>query len=130
MTNRHRYHLKWFMVQYKGGCCQLCGYFKLMRNLDFHHIKPSKKDFNFAGSHNKAWHKLRAELDKTICVCRHCHGEIHEALEMLEWGHPDPGILAHMKYAHAQWIPDPDLEYSRDGWEEFHPGFKPINHQR
>lgn len=124
LINRHRWALKATMIRYKGGCCQLCGYDKIFRSLDFHHVNPSGKDFSFGGKHNLGWAKLRQELDKCVCVCRNCHGEIHDAIDALYWGHPDPGILARVDEIHAACQPDPTAKYRRVGWEEFHPKFR------
>jgi hypothetical protein len=64
------------MVDYKGGECQLCGYNRCLRALDFHHVDPATKRFHLAGSHNRSWESLRAELDKCLLVCSNCHDEI------------------------------------------------------
>ena len=67
-------------VEYKGGKCQICGYDKCMRSLDFHHLDPTQKDFAISTFKNKKIEKLKTELDKCILVCSNCHGEIHDGL--------------------------------------------------
>lgn len=68
---------KQFCVDYKGGKCSICGYHKYIGSLDFHHIDPSKKEFNISKLRTYSLEKLKIELNKCICVCRNCHGEIH-----------------------------------------------------
>lgn len=70
--------LKKLMVDYKGGCCLICGYNKYMGALEFHHLNPKEKDFNL--SHMKKYtfdDRIKNELDKCILVCSNCHREIH-----------------------------------------------------
>lgn len=71
------------MVEYKGGACQLCGYARSLRALDFHHVDPTTKQFSIAGSHNRSWDSLRAELDKCLLVCSNCHGELEGGFRRL-----------------------------------------------
>lgn len=122
MANRHRWHLKAVMVEYKGGKCQLCGYNHTMRSLDFHHVDPSSKAMGFGANHNRSWQSVRDELDKCVCLCRNCHGEVEEALELVEWGHAPLPILDRVNKAHAAYQPRV-IEFSREGWEKHHPKF-------
>ena len=66
-------------IEYKGGCCSMCGYDKYDEALEFHHLDPSEKE---TGSEirNLSWARLRLELDKCILVCANCHREIHAKL--------------------------------------------------
>lgn len=121
--NRHRWHLKAFMVSYKGGCCQLCGYAKCYRSLDFHHVDPAQKDFGFGSSHCVSWDRIKKELDKCVCLCRNCHGEVHEASERIKFGQEEHSILDRIKAVHEAWVPTPNLRYTRKGWKEYHPAF-------
>lgn len=71
-------------VDYKGGACIICGYNRYIGSLDFHHLDPSKKDFNLSRIKNTSFiknqNKIRTELDKCVLVCRNCHGEIHSGI--------------------------------------------------
>jgi len=68
-------------VEYKGGKCDICGYNKSMRSLQFHHLDPSKKEITISKKINSVkFEKLKFELDKCILVCANCHGEIHDGL--------------------------------------------------
>lgn len=80
MANAHKDSKKLKAVEYKGGCCQICGYIKNVKALHFHHLDPSKKDFGISGNHTRKWEVIQAELDKCILVCSNCHMEIHEGL--------------------------------------------------
>jgi DNA-binding CsgD family transcriptional regulator len=79
----HRQKTKKRAVEYKGGKCQvkMCGYNKSVYALDFHHINPEKKDFSISAV-TKRWETIRKELDKCVLVCRNCHGEIHEEINL------------------------------------------------
>lgn len=68
------------LVEYKGGECEICGYKKSFRALEFHHKDPSKKDFTISG---KSWsfERLKIEVDKCILVCSNCHAEIHDEID-------------------------------------------------
>lgn len=122
MANRHRWHLKAVMVEYKGGKCQLCNYNRNRRSLDFHHVDPSTKSMGFGANHNRSWQSIREELDKCVCLCRNCHGEVEEALEMVAWGHQPAPILDLVNKAHADFKPS-CTEYTREGWASHHPKF-------
>jgi hypothetical protein len=69
------------LVDVKGGECVKCGYKKSNAALQFHHLNPAEKDFNFAKyrltSFEKNKEEILAELDKCILVCANCHSEIH-----------------------------------------------------
>lgn len=124
IINRHRWALKAKMVAYKGGCCQVCGYSGSLRSLDFHHIDPAMKDFDFGGKHCLGAAKLVAELTKCVCLCRNCHGEVHEAIEALTWGHPPATVLAEVEAAHRNWTPTTTKpDFSRNDWRTYHPKF-------
>lgn len=77
-ANERRYELKIKAVEYKGGCCQRCGYNKNKTALQFHHLDPSQKDFGLGGHHGRSWKSIKAELDKCVCLCANCHSEVHD----------------------------------------------------
>lgn len=80
-VQKRRKKLKQMSIDYKGGCCQKCGYNKCNGALEFHHLDPNKKDFAISSKGDtKSWEKLQNELDKCILVCANCHREIHEEL--------------------------------------------------
>jgi len=66
------------LITYKGGACCICGYKKCNGSLDFHHV--GKKDFALGGATDCSFDRLKKEADKTVLVCRNCHGEIHAGM--------------------------------------------------
>jgi hypothetical protein len=79
-VSKRRKKLKILAIEYKGGSCSKCGYDKCVDALDFHHLKPEEKEFNFSsGGYTRSWDKMKKELDKCILVCANCHREIHSS---------------------------------------------------
>ena len=77
VTSRRK-ALKKMAVDYKGGCCSMCGYDKCISALEFHHLNPNEKDFHLGGKYQTAsWDKIRSEIDKCVLLCANCHREIH-----------------------------------------------------
>lgn len=66
-------------VDYKGGECQICGFKEYAGALEFHHLNPKEKDFQF--SHFPTWNDItKAELDKCVLLCANCHRMTHAGL--------------------------------------------------
>lgn len=76
-VSERRRETKFKCIEYKGGKCSVCGYDKCSAALEFHHLDPSKKEFNINKSATLSFKKLKPELDKCILVCSNCHREIH-----------------------------------------------------
>lgn len=76
---KRNHDLKRRAVEYKGGCCQVCGYSKFLGALEFHHTDPAQKDWTVAKNH-RAWESLKPELDKCTLLCSNCHKEEHGRL--------------------------------------------------
>lgn len=71
-----RLELRQRIINYKGGCCALCGYSKCLAALEMHHVDDHTKEFNI--SDRKAWTEaLVRELDKCVLLCANCHREVH-----------------------------------------------------
>jgi len=69
-------------VEYKGGSCINCGYNKYVGALDFHHLDPSKKDFEISRLKSlKFDERIKQELDKCVLLCSNCHREAHSYLK-------------------------------------------------
>ncbi len=66
-------------IAYKGGSCQICGYDKSVRALQFHHLIPGEKDFNISRA-SKSWQSIKKELEKCLLLCSNCHAEVHEGI--------------------------------------------------
>lgn len=67
-------------IEYLGGKCKKCGYDKCNGALDFHHLDPSKKEFNISSNRSFDINLMKKELDKCIILCRNCHAEFHAGL--------------------------------------------------
>lgn len=67
------------LVEYKGGCCEKCGYKKSTSALQFHHLNPKEKDFAISAK-SYSFDRLKKEVDKCIMVCANCHIELHEEI--------------------------------------------------
>ena len=67
-----------------GDKCQICGYDKCIQALDFHHVNPEEKEFDFKGNTNRSWATTRNEIQKCILLCANCHREVHAGLIDLE----------------------------------------------
>ena len=64
-------------IEFLGGKCSICGYDKYFGALDFHHIDPKTKEYDWKKYRQMSLAKLKNELIKCILVCSNCHREIH-----------------------------------------------------
>ena len=64
-------------IEYKGGCCIVCGYKRCVEGLCFHHVDPTTKLFEISGNYCRQWEVLKTELDKCLLMCMLCHVEFH-----------------------------------------------------
>lgn len=76
---KYRHRRKELLLQAFGNKCQVCGYNRCQKALEFHHLDPFKKEFDFSKT-IISWEKTKNELKKCICVCANCHREIHDGL--------------------------------------------------
>ncbi|MFL6277642.1 MAG: hypothetical protein ACJ74G_20850 [Blastocatellia bacterium] len=83
-VKRRRERVRFTAIQYKGGCCQICGYGRCMEALEFHHLDPTKKDFGISKKgYTRSWEKVKEEADKCILLCANCHREVHAGVLQL-----------------------------------------------
>lgn len=84
-VKRWRKNTKERMVLSMGGCCQICGYNRSHKALEFHHINPNEKEMGFGETraNNVKWATLIEELKKCILLCSNCHKEVHEGITEL-----------------------------------------------
>ena len=73
-----RQKIKKWIVEDRGGKCEICGYDKSIWSLQFHHKDPIEKDFTIGSSSVLSFDKIKNETDKCLLVCANCHAEIHE----------------------------------------------------
>jgi hypothetical protein len=64
----------------RGNKCELCGYERHPKCLDFHHIDPSKKLFEISKSYMRPMPVIEEEASKCILVCKNCHALIHAGI--------------------------------------------------
>lgn len=62
--------------------CSICGEPRYWV-LEWHHLDPSKKDFNIGDKVYGAYsiNTIKEEINKCICVCSNCHKDIHFKLK-------------------------------------------------
>ena len=78
---KRRKKVKQMAIDYKGGCCEVCGYNKYNGALEFHHLDPNEKDFGLGEKgYCTSWVKVKSELDKCVMLCANCHREVHAGL--------------------------------------------------
>lgn len=86
-SNKRQYYknkaFKHFLVKYKGGKCEICGYSKYEGALEFHHRNPLEKDkelskwrINYEIDRNE----FLTEVDKCMLLCANSHREEHARL--------------------------------------------------
>lgn len=64
--------------------CIVCGFDKHPEAIDFHHLDPTEKDFDIARGMGIAWDKVKAEIEKCVCLCANCHRLHHAGIIPLE----------------------------------------------
>lgn len=68
----------YFIIDYKGGKCEICGYCKNQAAMQFHHINPKEKEFRLSQYISKDINdKIIKELNKCMLLCANCHFELH-----------------------------------------------------
>ena len=78
-VKKFRRNKKERIVKMFGGKCCVCGYSRCMRNLGFHHLDSTKKEFGLSTRGlGKNLVDVVAEAKKCLLVCANCHGEIHD----------------------------------------------------
>lgn len=82
-TLKRQHKIKQQSIEYKGGKCVCCGYNKYNGALEFHHLDPAQKDFQFSVK-LVSFEKIKSELDKCVLVCSNCHREIHAGFIQLD----------------------------------------------
>jgi len=79
LISEHRRRRKKYLVEYKGGSCEICGYNKSIWALHFHHINPEDKKYHLSKNGiPRSLERDIEEVNKCILVCANCHAEIHD----------------------------------------------------
>ena len=83
-VHKRRKKVRQMAVEYKGGRCQVCGYDRCIKALEFHHKNPNEKDFSVSSKgYARSWARVKQEIDKCLLVCANCHREIHAQTQLL-----------------------------------------------
>jgi excisionase family DNA binding protein len=81
----HRRAVKAILVAEAGGACQVCGYDRCLRALEFHHRDRAEKEFGIGRhGHTRSLARARAEVAKCVLLCSNCHMEIEDGLTSLD----------------------------------------------
>jgi hypothetical protein len=60
-------------VEYKGGVCVDCGKEYHFSAMQFHHVDPSKKEWDWTELRKRSTKDIETELNKCILLCANCH---------------------------------------------------------
>jgi transposase-like protein len=83
-VSRRRRKTKEILVAEAGGACRLCGYDRYSGALQFHHLDPAQKRFEFAGRGlTRSLSILREEARKCVLLCANCHAEVEAGFALL-----------------------------------------------
>ena len=66
------------LINMLGGKCEVCGYNKCIKALDFHHRDPKQKKFSISSGLKYKMETLIKEAKKCILLCSNCHREEHD----------------------------------------------------
>ena len=77
---RRKQQVRRLLILEAGDRCQSCGYDRLRKNLHFHHLDPSEKEFGLTSGNGKSLARFREEAKKCVLVCANCHGEIEAGI--------------------------------------------------
>lgn len=89
---------KW-LKETVGSSCEICGYDRSWRALEFHHIDAENKRFGISnytrrnGFTPENKELVKEELENTILICANCHREVHDNI-MCIWK-PKEGNYEH-----------------------------------
>jgi hypothetical protein len=80
-VHARRKKVRQMAVEYKGGKCEICGYYRCVDALEFHHNDFFEKRFGISEKGcTRSWKEVMGELDKCIMICANCHRELHAKL--------------------------------------------------
>lgn len=83
-------------VELMGGKCSKCGYCRNYSALEFHHLDPKEKDFDFNVGRRRSWDKMIEELKKCVLLCSNCHREEHHLDTILDGETPKANVILNL----------------------------------
>lgn len=65
-----------------GSECGICSYNKSIEAMQFHHLKPTQKEFTISSATSKirSWVRIVEEVKKCVMLCANCHSEVHSGM--------------------------------------------------
>lgn len=85
LKSQRRVDKKLKAIEYKGGMCLHCDYDTFYGALEFHHVDPSEKDYEWKELAKQPWEEIVKELDKCILLCSNCHREEHNKIHLAKY---------------------------------------------
>lgn len=80
-VSRRRRNVKRILVEEAGGKCLICGYDRCEQVLQFHHLDPSKKEFDLGRiGVTRSLASARTEARKCVLLCGNCHAEVEAGI--------------------------------------------------
>jgi len=64
-------------IEYKGKTCIDCKHSFHPVAIDFHHLNPEEKDYDWTKLRLHPWDEIVKELDKCVLLCSNCHRTRH-----------------------------------------------------
>lgn len=81
---KRRKRVREMAIELLGGECQVCGYCKCNKALDFHHKEDALKSFGISDKgYTRSWEAIRSEVGKCYLLCANCHREAHAGVLQL-----------------------------------------------
>jgi transposase-like protein len=83
-VTRHRRKIKAELVKEAGGRCCICGYYRCVGALEFHHLDPSEKLHEVSRyGVTLSLAAAREEASKCVLLCSNCHAEVERGVVRL-----------------------------------------------
>ena len=83
-VTKRRKRVRGMAIDRLGGKCQICGYNKCSKALDFHHKDERTKVFGISDKgYTRSWEAISREVDKCYLLCANCHREVHAGITQL-----------------------------------------------
>ncbi len=71
------------IIEYKGGCCQICGFKGCHAAFDLHHPNgriDKLSEGKLWSATNWSFERAKKDLDALILLCANCHRTLHNDL--------------------------------------------------
>lgn len=92
------------VIDYLGGCCQICERDDYIEVLQFHHVDPSQKDKKYHQMRSWALKRILVEANKCVLLCNCCHTIVHVELRLGNDILKKKGIYSHNEKNHINML--------------------------